>query len=159
MSTVLLLLAFLFPGQQPPPDPCQTAVPPFVVTSGSPVWISWVAPAIVTTPDGDVPNRIDGFYLQIDTAPRQDLGPLPAGAPCPSGTPQAGKLPFAYRTLSGVPRGSHEARITPWNLQLDAAGNPTSVRQEGPILLIPFVAADPVLTGPPPALSNGRIVR
>ena len=154
-----LILALVLTLQPVAPDPCETTVPPFVVTSGSAYWITWVLPATVSTPQGPVPQRINGFTLQIDATPKLDLGALVPGAPCPAGTPQAGKLPFVYRTLSGVARGSHTATLIAWNFTLDASGNPTTTKQESGPLTIPFAAVDPILTGPPSTPEAGAIKR
>lgn len=143
-------------------DPCTVALPPFTVTSGAPFTITWLmAPTVPASPTDPtlVPQRIDGFWIQIDTAARIKLPALTAGTPCPVGTPNAGKLPYTYRTLSGVSRGSHSARINAYNFVLDTNGNPTTTEQEGAAVTVPFAAADLTHTTPPLAPTNGIIRR
>jgi hypothetical protein len=137
-------------------DACQTAIAPFQVTSGAPFTVSWVMDSTVALSATDptpVPQRIDGHYLQIDNGPRLELLIAP-GLPCPTGTPMAGKLPYVFRSASGVSRGAHTATVTPWNYALDAAGLPTTFRQEGPAVSAPFAGVDPVQFGPPAGPSN-----
>jgi hypothetical protein len=135
-------------------DACQASVSPFTVTSGAPFTVAWVmdplGPVSATDPTL-VPQRIDGYSLQIDSGPKQDLivAALAAVAPCPVGTPMAGKIPYQVRTASGVGKGNHTASLSAWNFVLDSAGNPTTTRQEGSAVSIPFVGVDPVQAGPP----------
>lgn len=143
-------------------DPCAVAAPPFVVTSGAPYTITWLmSPQVPVSPTDPtlVPQRIDGFYLQIDLTARIRLNGLIPGTPCPAGNANAGKLPYSYRTLSGVPRGNHSTKISAYNFTLDANGNPTTIEQEGPAVTVPFAAADLTHTTPPLIPSNTIIRR
>ena len=127
--------------------------PNFTVTSGSPYTVEWIMDATVPASATDptlVPHRIDGFYLQIDAGTKADIKPTP-GAPCPVGSVQAGKIPYIYRTTSGVARGSHTLTLSAYNFALGADGTPTTTRQEGPAVSVPFVGVDPVRVGPPTA--------
>jgi len=147
--------------QATPVDPCVAAAPPYTVTSGAPFTVAWLmAPTVPFSPTNPtpVPNRHNGFYLQIDSTMRQDIGKPSAGAPCPAGTPRAGFLPYSFRTSQGVSRGAHTVVITPWNFTLAADGTETTQRQDGEASSIPFDAGDPtVLTGPPGPPQNGSV--
>lgn len=159
-AAIVLMLSSMAFGQSVQ-DACNTAIGPFTVTSGSPFYVLWTMDATVPASPTDptpVPHRVDGFYLQIDTQTRVDIAPT-RGTACPSGSPQAGKIPYIFRTTSGVARGSHTARIQGWNFAVDQDGNPTTVRQEGAVTSIPFAAVDLVQTGPPTAPTNGSIRR
>ena len=154
---VVLLCLWSLPSvtsaQTVPLDPC-LSVPAgtiFVVTSGRPPRAAWLMNALVPVSETDptlVPQRIDGFYLQVDSSPRFDTGPLVPGAPCPSGE-NAGMLPYVFQMLSGVSRGSHILVVAAWNFILDTNGQPTGERQEGLSNSIPFVAVDLTHLGPP----------
>ena len=146
-------------------DPCQ-AIPAgtnFVVTSGSPFTVAWVMDATVLADDGvtQVPQRINGFYLRIDAGAKLDI-PTLAGAPCPAGTQQAGKIPYTHRTSTGVARGPHNAYLSAWNFAQDCSSGTcvdTSVRQESAVATVPFAAVDPRHTGPPRVPANVVISR
>lgn len=142
-------------------DACAVASGPFVVTSGAPFNILWVLPPTQdasATDTTQVPLRVDGFYLQMDGLAKADIAAT-RGTPCPAGNANVGKIPFLFKTLSGVAKGSHQASISGWNFVLDSSGNPTTQRAEGTATAIPFAAADPVAVGPPPAPTNGSIKR
>ena len=129
---------------------CNTTVsPPFVVTSGAPFTIAWLMPSTATENGQTVPNRYDGFYLQIDAGPKVDIGKATPGTPCPPGNSNANNVPHTYRTTSGVSKGSHNAKLSSWNFVLDGNGNPTTNRAESAVVTVPFSGGDPVLTGPP----------
>jgi len=164
VGTVIALLACVGTVVEAQTDPCQSATPPFVVTSGRPFTAVWLMDAMVqANPPTDptlVPARIDGFYLQIDSQPRVDTGPIAPSAPCPVGTPNAGKLPFSWTSsVGGVSRGTHTFTVRGWNFQLDTQGVPTTTRQEGVVASIPFSAVDLVQVGAPLAPTNAIIRR
>lgn len=164
MKTLLLSLACVLLCASPvlaQQDPCATAQPPFAVTSGAPFGVTFLepttAPASPTDPT-PVPVRIDGFHFQIDTGVKQSVV-LSPGAACPSGS-FVGLRPYTYRTASGVSKGSHTLTIIPWNFVLDpVTGDPTTTKQEGIAVQIPFAAIDPVQAGPPPPVVNAIIKR
>lgn len=138
-------------------DPCTTQIGPFIVTSGAPYTVTWLADALVPTSPSDstlIPNRVNGYTIQIDAGPKVDVGLPTAGPTCPSGTPNAGKNPYSYRSANGVTRGSHTLSHRAWNYVLDAAGLPTTVVQESAAVVVPFTAADPTLLGAPPSALN-----
>ena len=144
-------------------DPCATATPPFIVTSGAPYTITWLMDAQVPASPTDptlVNQRIDGYYLQIDlqTRVRITSAQVTVLPPCSATTPSSGKIPTTYRTSSGVSRGNHTARLNAFNYLLDANGNPTTTEQEGPVVTVPFDAADP-LQSTPPRLPGNVIIR
>jgi hypothetical protein len=137
-------------------DPCVVGAGASVLTSGAPFTLTWVMDAQVPASPTDptlVPQRINGFVLQIDGGPKQDIQPI-AGPPCPAGSLYAGHLPFTYRSVSGVSKGTHSAAVAAWNFILDDAGNPTSTRQEGPAVAVPFSAVDLARMGPPSGAKN-----
>lgn len=138
---------------------CVNTSGPFQVNSGAPYTITWLMDAQVPVSSTDptlVPQRIDGFFLQIDGGPKVDLGPLVSTGVCGAGS-NVGKLIYTFRTSSGVPRGSHNAAISGWNFVLDSNGAPTTTKQEGIALVIPFDAVDPIRLGPPTAPLNGQV--
>lgn len=137
------------------PDVC-TGPPSgtFTVTAAAPFTVGWVMDATVPVSDVDqiqVPQRINGFFVQIDNGPKQNIGLPPAGAVCPTGTVQQGKIPYNYRAQFGGAKGPHTLLVSGWNFKLDASGNPTTVVEGGPVVSIPFSAVDPVRFGPPTA--------
>lgn len=145
-------------------DPCATATPPFVITSGAPYTITWLMDAQVPVSPTDptlVSQRIDGYYLQVDLQVRTRLtsAQVTVGPPCSATTPNSGKIPTTYRTANGVSRGNHSVRINAFNFTLDANGNPTTTEQEGPAVTVPFDAVDPLQSTPPRAPTNGIIRR
>lgn len=155
---VLVLLALAAPAwAQTDHILCNTqAMGPFVVTSGAPFHITWIMPDTATEPGQSVmvPNRVDGFYTQIDAGPKDDIGMATALAPCSSASTRPGDIPYTYRTEAGVSRGTHQLKISAWNFLLDGAGNPTTNRQESVVTVVPFSAGDPVLFGPPSQPTN-----
>lgn len=133
----------------------------FTVTSGKAPTVSWLMAATVPTSATDptpVPQRINGFTVQINTATPVDVNPA-AMTPCPSGTTNAGKVPYMLTLQSGVPKGNHTLTVKAWNFVLDASGNPTTQRQESAAVSIPFVAGDLLQYGPPQTPTNGIISR
>jgi hypothetical protein len=164
ISVVVILLPALASAQTMPPEVCNVGVQPFVVPSGAPFGVTFVMPASVqvsATDPTQVPLRVNGYTAWIDAGPRHEISPTPVGAgdPCPQGTSFAGQRPFEFRVPEGVSRGTHTFTLVAWNWKLDALGNPTSIRQEGPAVVVPFVGADPVHEGPPPAPKNVIIRR
>lgn len=136
-----------------------TAAPPFTVTSGSPFTVQWIMPDTTTENGQTVPNRWNGFYVQIDNGPKADIGLATVLTACSSGSPRPGDFPHTYRTTAGVTKGNHTLKLSAWSFTLDGAGNPTTTRQESTVASIPFDAVDPILTGPPVQPSNVLIVR
>lgn len=124
---------------------------PFVVTSGAPFTVGWLMTDTVTENNITVPNRYDGFYLQIDGGPTIDIGLATALPPCSATSSRPGDKPYNYVTPQGVSRGAHTLKINAWNYELDSAGNPTQTRQVGVVASVPFTAGDPILFGPPGA--------
>ena len=139
-----------------------TPTGPFLVTSGAPFTVMWLmldtVPASATDPTL-VPNRYNGFYIQIDGGPKTDIGLATAAAACLSTTPHPGDIPFSYRTPTGVARGQHSLKISAWNFALDGAGNPTTTKQESVVVTLPFTAGDPILFGPPGTPFNVAITK
>ena len=159
LLTALALSAFAIPVSAQTID-CDAAAPttPGVVRTGQPYTVAFCVPSIVTTTDGDVPNRIDGFTMQVDATAPFEAGKLTLGTPAPTT-----KLsPVTYRTTAGVQKGSHTIIVTPWNYPLMPDGSTpdtTKPHQNGPSVSIPFVANDPVLSTAPPAIQKGRVSR
>jgi hypothetical protein len=151
-------------GGQATIEACNVGAQPFVVASGAPFGITFLMPSSVPASDTDptqVPLRVDGYTAWIDGGTRHELRPTPIGAgdPCPQGTTFAGQRGFEVRLPEGVSRGQHTLTVLAWNWKLDAIGNPTSIRQEGPAVVVPFVAVDPAHQGPPPGPKNVIIRR
>lgn len=137
---------------------CDAATPPPVtLTSGQPYNVAFCVPSVVSTPSGDVPNRVAGYRVKLDVNPPSDLQ-LPLGPPSP-----VLKLQPTYFTApSGVAKGNHQWSIIAYNFPLDPnTGQPDNTKpaQLSPEVLIPFVAADALLPGAPPAVQKGQVVR
>ena len=136
---------------------CDAAVPPPVIlTTGQPYNVAFCVQSVVSTPSGDVPNRVDGYRVKLDVNPPSDLT-LPLGPPSP-----VLKLQPTYFTApSGVSKGNHQWSIIPWNFPLGTDGQPdkTKPAQLGPEVVIPFVAADALLADAPPAVQKGQVIR
>ena len=158
LTTALLLLLSSNVYAQDHPLCNTTPVGPFTVTSGAPFFVYWIMPDTASENGMNVPNRYEGFYIQIDGGPKQDIGLATALTPCSSSSAKPGDVPYQYTTLSGVSRGPHTLRISAWNHTLDGAGNPTSTIQESLVINVPFSAGDPVLFGPPVAPNSVTIV-
>jgi len=142
-------------------DPCMTGVQPFVVTSGAPYTVTWLMDALVPASSTDptlVPPRIDGFYFQVDATTKTKIS-VTSSPVCGTGTPNAGKMPYTYRTVNGVTRGSHTVRLSAFNFVLDQSGNPTAQEQESAVVSVPFSAVDLLEYGPPPSPVNVIIRR
>lgn len=128
---------------------------PFLVTSGSPFTAMWIMVDTALDTNGvTVPNRVNGFYIQIDTGPKTDIGMATALPACSTTSPKPGDIPYSFRTASGVARGPHTLKVSAWNFTLDGVGNPTTTKQESVVASIPFTAGDPILFGPPSAPVN-----
>lgn len=145
-------------------DPCAVAsAGPFTVSSGAPFTVTWLVPTTVPASATDptpVPNRIDGFTVQVNNGVETDIGKATELPPCPASSPNAGKIPYSYRTVSGVSKGSYTFSVRAWNYVLDPVTfQPTNGKQGSAAVSIPFAAVDPVLLGPPPAPLNGIIKR
>lgn len=125
-----------------------------ITYTGRTVTFGWVMPATitVTTSDGTmtaVPNRVDGFYVQVDNGAKQDIGLATSGAPCASG-PYTGYTPYMWTTSYGFQKGSHTFVATAWNFKLDpVTGAKTTDRQEGAATSFPFDVIDVVVDVPP----------
>lgn len=178
---LILLLASPVYGQTKPPAPqppkdvkvltppkgqtlgtvnldCDAATPPPVtLTSGASYNVAFCVPSIVTTPNGDVPNRVEGYKMKLDVNPPSDMQ-LPLGPPSPNLKLQ----PTYFTAPSGVAKGNHQWSIIPYNFPLDpATGGPdkTKPAQLGPEVIIPFVAVDALLSTAPPAVQKGQVIR
>lgn len=155
---VLLLVLFGTPRlkAQTLPEAC-VIVPPgttFTLTGASAPLFSWTMNELVPVSSTDptlVPQRMDGFYVQVDSLTRIDTGKL---TPATCGD---GRLAFTFRWPSNVPRGNHTGSVRGYNFALDSSGNPTSTRVEGAITTVPFAVVDPVHTGPPEAPANVKV--
>lgn len=156
MKTLLLALLFVVVPAvaSAQTDACQAAQPPFTLTSGAPFTITWLMDVQVPVSATDatlVPQRIDGYYLQINGGPKQDIVAV-KGETCTVGA-FANKAVYQYRMLTGVPKGQHTITVTPWNFVLSIDSNgwwaPTTTRQEGPAVAVPFAVVDPAQLGPP----------
>lgn len=127
----------------------QNPTGPFTVTSGAPFNVSWIMMDTVTENGITVPNRYEGFYLQIDGGPKSDIGLAKALPACSVTSQKPGDIPYTYLTTQGVSRGTHTLKISAWNFILDGNGDPTTTKQESVVTQVPFSAGDPVLFGPP----------
>lgn len=127
----------------------QTPAGPWTVTSGAPFVVTWIMPDTALENGITVPNRVDGFYVQVDAGPKTDIGLASALTPCSASSARPGDIPYTYKTTQGVSRGTHQLKISAWNFALDGSGNPTTNRQESTVTTVPFSAGDPVLSGPP----------
>lgn len=127
----------------------QNPVGPFTVTSGAPFGIAWIMPDTATENGITVPNRYNGFYVQIDGGAKTDVGMATASPACSASSTKPGDIPYTYRTPSGVSRGAHTLKISAWSFTLDGLGNPTTTKQESLVTSVPFNAGDPILFGPP----------
>lgn len=163
VATLMLLALSALPAQAQSQDVCTTvSTPPFTLTTGAPYTIAWLMDATVPLSDTDptlVPQRIDGFTIQVDAGVKQEIG-VPAASTCATGTLNAGKLAYSFRTASGVAKGSHTLTLTPWNFAIDpVTGAITTTVAPGPPVAIPFVVVDPVRVGPPTAPKNAKVKR
>lgn len=139
---------------------CSSSVqPPFIVTTGAPFQVTWLMDDMATENNVSVPNRVDGFYLQIDASAKVDIGKPPAGPPCSTTSYHPGDFPYTYKTATGVAKGNHTLKISAWNYVLDGNGNATTNRQESTVVSVPFSAGDPTLYGPPIAPLSVVITR
>lgn len=126
-------------------------VPPFTVTSGAPYSAFWLMADTALEGGVTVPNRVDGFYVQVDMGAKTDIGMATALPACSATSPRPGDVPYTYRMPSGVARGAHTFNVSAWSFKLDGNGNPTTTRQESAVTSVPFTAGDPLLFGPPMA--------
>ena len=127
----------------------QNPVGPFTVTSGAPFGVAWIMHDTATENGITVPNRYNGFYVQIDGGAKADVGMAVAQPACSPSSLKPGDIPYTYRTPSGVARGTHTLKISAWSFTLDGNGNPTTTKQESLVTSVPFSAGDPILFGPP----------
>lgn len=148
-AALLLTISTSSVARQDHPLCNTTPVGPFTVTSGAPFNVLWIMPDTASENGMNVPNRYEGFYLQIDGGPKEDIGKATALPECGSSSMKPGDIPYTYTTPSGVSRGPHTLKISAWNHTLDGAGNPTTTIQESVVISVPFSAGDPVLFGPP----------
>lgn len=134
----------------------------FVVTSSGRPTVLWLMDAQVpANPPTDmtlVNQRVNGFYVQLNALTRIDTGLL-TPVTCPSGNANAGKLAYAYQYPNSVPAGKHTISVRGWNFVLNPDGTPTTTRQEGSLVSVPFTAADAFHVGPPNAPLNISVVR
>jgi hypothetical protein len=159
IRTLIALVAFLAlasPLAAQTANPCDTnATGPFIVTSARSFLIQWCTVSTRVEGGSIVPERIDGFYLTLDTGPKTDIAmATPLGL-----STITNRYAWQYAIPSGVTRGTHTAAIVAWNYVLDFAGNPTAQRVESAAAVVPFSAVDPVSDQPPLMPSGARIVR
>ncbi len=137
-------------------NPCDTNAPgPFIVTSARSFTVQWCTARTRVDNGSIAQERIDGFYLMLDTGPKTDI----AMATSLGVSTVTNRDAWQYVIGSGVQRGDHTATIIAWNYVLDLNGVPTAQRSESAPASIPFSAADPVSNQPPLAPTGGRIVR
>lgn len=134
-------------------------VPPFTVTSGAPYTAQWIMADTAVEGGATVPNRVNGFYVQVDTGAKVDIGLATALPACSATSPRPGDIPYQHRMASGVSRGAHTFNVSAWSYTLDGNGNPTTNRQESAVTSVPFSAGDPILFGPPLAPQYPLITR
>jgi len=157
---VLFVLSLASPALAQDHVLCNTTPPAsFTVTSGAPFTVTWLMPDTATENGVTVPNRFDGFYLQIDGGPKTDIGKAQALTACSAGSQKPADVPYTYRTPSGVSRGSHTLRLSAWSFTLDGNGAPTTTKQESLVSQVPFAAGDPILYGPPVAPGSITITK
>ncbi len=117
--------------------------------------MQWCTAAVRVDNGTSVPERIDGFYLTLDTGAKSDIGM----ATTLGLSTVTNRHAWQHVLPSGVPKGDHAVAIIAWNYVLDQNGAPTTQRAEGPPTAIPFTAVDPVSNVPPLAPTGGRIIR
>lgn len=151
LTPVLLALAVLQLA-----NPCDTnGTGPFIVISARSFTVQWCT-AVTRVIDGViVPERIDGFYLTLDTGPKTDV----SMATFIGLSAVTNRNAWQYVFPSGIARGDHTVTVTSWDYVLDTNGNPTPSRLESASIPIPFSAVDPVSNQPPLAPTGGRIIR
>jgi hypothetical protein len=151
LTPVLLALAVLQPA-----NPCDTnGTGPFIVISARSFTVQWCT-AVTRVDNGNiVPERIDGFYLTLDTGAKMDI----AMAVSLGLSSVTNRNAWQYVIPSGLARGEHTAALAAWNYVLDVNGNPTTARAESAPAVVPFTAVDPVSNQPPLAPTGGRIIR
>lgn len=132
-------------------DACTNATQPFVVTAGAPFYVGWT----MNDKETDSNNvqftvRADGFYISYHLTGYVDIGAPAPGPICPTGTTNAGRVPYIYRTTSGVPKGGpYTFSIKAWRYAPDPiTGQPTQQKEETLPASVPFTAVDPIYTGP-----------
>lgn len=159
MRALLLLAALLVASPvYAQTNPCDSdAQGPFIVTTGRAFTAQWctsvnqVDPSTNTT----VPTTIDGFYISLDGAARQDIG-----KPTSLGLSSTTNRNAWQMSIPGVQKGNHTFQVIAYNFVRDPnTGQPTSERQESAATLVPFSAVDPVFNLAPPAPTGGRIIR
>jgi hypothetical protein len=151
---LLLLPVLPSSARQDHPLCTTTASGPFTVTSGAPFTVSWIMADTAVENGINVPNRYEGFYLQVDGGPKSDIGLATALPACSGTSARPNDVPFTYRTTAGVARGSHQLKLSAWSHVLDGAGNPTTTIQESVVSTVPFSAGDALLFGPPMQPTN-----
>lgn len=132
-----------------------TTATTFSTTTGRPFTAQWCLPTTTTVNGAEIPMRVDGFTIQVDATPAIEVGKPVSGVPSATSKLQL----YSYVVPSGTAKGSHTVTVIPWNYTLDVNGVPTTIKQPGGPLIIPFVASDPAMIGPPPAPTKGRIIR
>lgn len=179
MKKFLTLAFVLIPaiGFAQSDDPCVSGGAD-ILTTGKAFSVKWTMAQTVQASASDptlVPNRYNGFYLQIDAVPEVDV-PLTTSeiGICPAGTARQGDKIYQYNS-QGVQKGNHTLTVLSWNWapllnpdgtpQLNPDGTPkysTTQRLRGAPAVVPFSANDalvPTLLGPPPAPFNTRIIK
>lgn len=145
---------------------CDAPAPttPTTITSARPYGVSFCIPStvMITNPDSTtdvVQNRVDGYFTKLDTNAEVNLPVSQVTTGTPS--PNLKLIPVSFRTSSGVPKGQHQIAVQAYNFPLNPDGTPntTGTPQRAAAVIIPFVATDAVLSGAPPPIQKGRIVR
>lgn len=152
LATLLLAAAMFQTG-----NPCDSnASGPFVVTSARSFTVQWCTANTRSDASGNVvPEDIDGFYLQVDTGPKNDIA-LAVSLGLSTVTQRNG---WQYVLASGVAKGTHSACLSAFSYVIDQNGVQTTQRLESPPTCIPFTAVDPVVNQAPLAPTGGRIIR
>lgn len=147
----LLLLAVL-----QAPNPCDTNDPgPFLVTSARAFTFQWCTAHTRVDSGITVPERIDGFYVVLDTGVKTDIG---KGTFLGLST-ATNRDAWQYIFGSGVQKGDHTVTVIAWNYVLDGFGVPTTQRVESAPAVIPFTAVDPISKSAPLAPTGLRLIR
>jgi len=168
MKNVLLIIGLLLSPSlvQAQTIDCDAPAPtvPTNITTGRPYTVAYCIPSTVTITNPDsttdvVQNRVDGYFTKLDTNAEVNLpvSQVTTGTPSPT----LKLIPVSFRTSSGVAKGNHQIAVQAYNFPLNPDGTPntTGTPQRAAAVVIPFVATDAVLTGAPPPVQKGRIIR
>lgn len=152
-------------------DPCLVGTSQILITN-KPYVVTLVEPALTTYLSGNgttqtTTNKFDGFVFRWDSGGPVAIPKLSSqitlGPACVGG-PFAGMTPVTFRPVNGMPnKGDHKLIVSAYIsvASTNPDGTPTTVKLEGPTLVIPFVVADPQIDPlpvyPPAAPLNGRV--